>query len=125
MLELTYDRPFQAEDFIESGKQILADNPDVNVNAPDIASCLDELAKLYRPVIAGDRYSIVHTASGELELWLNDALVGRACSETGPRAYFSIWLDAEHSIGNSFQRDLVKGLAAEAKFVPAGELYGQ
>lgn len=115
VLSLTYNTSFTAEEFFVSSKEILAANNRVD---PSIAkNCLVELKPLFQPVAEGDSYHLIHRQDGKLDLRLNDQLLGTVCDENGTRAYFSIWLSREHSIKESFQRDLLGATAITSEFM--------
>ena len=115
VLTLTYNTSFTAEEFFVSSTEILAANDRIR---PSIAKqCLSELQSIFRPVTKGDSYQLVHRKDGKLDLLLNDELLGTVCDENGTRAYFSIWLSRDHSIKESFQRELLGAAATTSQFM--------
>ena len=106
-LVIHYLREFAPVDFQTSGREMIEDNPEINI--ADVEPGLKIIDQLYQSVKPGDRYAITFVP-GNTELALNGKVLGAIPGETFQKAYFGIWL-SEHSVKDSL-RDALLGRAS-------------
>lgn|GEM_PF-1422411 len=110
-LEITYDRDFTPQDFIESGEELMKNNPEVKF--AKIAAQVAEMNRLYQAVKIGDTYTISYSPDSGLSLALNGQVLGTVQGPEFARAYLGIWL-SKHSISKRFTEELLGGGAEVA-----------
>ncbi len=107
-LVLHYLREFSSNDFITSGLKFMKKNPAFNLET--LAAPIDQMDKLYLPVVEGDRYSLSFLpgqggVEGQTSLQLNEKLLGSVKGDAFQAAYFGIWL-SEYSAKEAFTKKL-------------------
>lgn len=101
---LHYERDFSAEDFIESGTEVIKENKTVSLS--EINEGLTKINSLYKPVKAGDRYTIRFKKGEGITLLLNNLALGTIPGEEFARAYLGIWL-SKYSLSERFTKKLL------------------
>ena len=104
-LELAYAVDISADDFRQSGDDILRQTLDAAA-WEQLQPRLSTLNAAYRAVQKGDRYSLTYIPGKGTTLALNGEPLVTIEGADFARAYFSIWL-GENAVKSSFREDLL------------------
>lgn len=89
-LELSYHRSLKAEDFTKTAKKLMGENPEYGNQVESVV--FQQFASFIRPVKEGDRYTLLYSPDGTLELLFNGETQGKVQDQSFARAYVGMWL---------------------------------
>lgn len=89
-LELSYHRSLKAEDFTKTARKLMGENPEYGKQVESVV--FQQFASFIRPVKEGDRYTLLYSPDGTLELLFNGETQGKVQDQSFARAYVGMWL---------------------------------
>jgi hypothetical protein len=89
-LELSYHRSLKAEDFTKTAKKLMEENPEYGKQVE--SDVFQRFASFIQPVSEGDRYTLLYSPDGTLELLFNGETQGKVQDQSFARAYLGMWL---------------------------------
>jgi hypothetical protein len=106
VLELSYHRSLKAEDFTKTAKKLMGENPEYGTEVE--SAVFQQFASFIRPVSEGDRYTLLYSPDGTLELLFNGKTQGRVQDQSFARAYIGMWL-GKHAVKEDNRDAILSG----------------
>jgi len=104
--ELYYHRSLKASDFTKTARKLMAENPAYGEQVS--SDVFQEFASYIASVSEGDRYTLLYSPDGTLELLFNGTSRGKVIDKSFAQAYIGMWL-GEYAVKESNRDQILAG----------------